>query len=85
MSIDSPVEVEAEAALDGSLHPTAFRWKGRRVVIRSWGRTWDDTAGRHLLVMAESGRVFELLQRPEDGAWRLIDRPTMFPAGSSQA
>ena len=82
MSIGTPVEVEAEGTPEGGLHPRAFHWQGRRVVIRSWGRKWEDAAGWHVLVMAEAGRVFELVHRPEDGAWRLIDRPMMFPTGS---
>jgi hypothetical protein len=76
----SPVEVEADRMLDGVLRPRAFQWEGRRVTVRSWGRTWNDDAGRHILVMAESGQVFELGHDPLTSAWRLIDRPTMFPA-----
>ena len=76
----NPVEVEADRTLDGILRPRAFHWEGRRVAVRSWGRAWDDEAGRHILVMSESGRVFELGYDPLTAAWRLIDRPTMFPA-----
>ena len=75
----NPVEVEADRTLDGILRPRAFRWEGRRVAVRSWGRTWDDDDGRHTLVMVQSGRVFELVHRPGEGGWRLVDRPTMFP------
>jgi len=85
MNAESSLEVEAEGTPEGRLHPRAFQWQGRRVVIRSWGRKWDDASGRHVLVMSESGRVFELVHQPEEGAWRLIDRPTMFPTGSVRA
>ena len=83
MSGKQPVEVEAERFRGGRLLPRAFLWLGRRVVIRSWGRDWDEADGRHLLVMAESGRVFELVHRP--GAWALVDRPTIFPPPSAAA
>lgn len=83
MTTESPVDVEAVPAADGHLHPVAFTWEGRRTVIRSWGRIWDDAAGRHMLVMAASGRVFELLHQPEQGTWRLVDRPTMFPPSTA--
>lgn len=79
MSSESPVDVEAELAADGRLHPVAFTWEGGRIVIRSWGRIWDSAAGRHMLVMAASGRVFELVHQTEEGTWQLVDRPTMFP------
>ncbi|HSB90694.1 MAG TPA: hypothetical protein VLD63_11785 [Anaerolineales bacterium] len=85
MSRESPVEVEAELAADGHLHPVAFTWQGRRTVIRSWGRIWDDAAGRHMLVMAESGRVFELVHEPKGGTWRLVENPAMFPPRSGAA
>jgi hypothetical protein len=78
MSEGSPVEVEADLTPDGLLRPRAFHWEGRRVAVRSWGRTWDDGAGRHVLVMSESGRVYELGYDPLTAAWRLIDRPMMF-------
>jgi hypothetical protein len=76
----NPVEVEADRTLDGLLRPRAFRWEGRRIAVRSWGRTWDDDDGRHILVMSESGRVFELGYEPLTAAWRLIHRPAMFLA-----
>jgi hypothetical protein len=76
----NPVEVEADRTLDGVLRPRAFHWEGRRFAVRSWGRTWDDDDGHHILVMVESGRVFELGYAPLTAAWRLIDRPTMFHA-----
>lgn len=79
MSEATPVEVETKPTSPGTLRPVAFRWQGRRLVVRSWGRTWDDAAGRHILVMVESGRVFELMHRPAEGAWQLVDLPTMFP------
>jgi hypothetical protein len=83
MTAPIPVDVEVDRTRTDRRLPHAFHWQGKRVLIRSWGRAWDDEDGYHVLVMAESGRVFELLHLPERDTWELIDPPTMFPPRSA--
>ena len=39
------------------------------------GRQWQDTSGRHVLVMLAGERIEELLLSAEDLTWRLVMRP----------
>ena len=75
--MSEPLEVEVMPASAGVL-PRAFLLDGHRQSIRSWGRIWDDAAGRHFLVMTDSGKVFELAFDPRRRSWTLLDPRSMF-------
>ncbi len=77
--VNGPTEVEVRFARDGRPHPLSFTWEGKRIPVTAVGRTWLDEAGRHVLVMVGGDRVFELLLRGSDLAWRVVgvsDRPS---------
>lgn len=81
--VDVSTEVEARFDQDGRPHPLSFTWEGERLRVTAAGRTWLDDAGRHLLVMTRGDRVFELLLRRSDLAWRVVgvsERPSHFIA-----
>jgi hypothetical protein len=73
--VDHPTEVEVRFEQDGRPYPLSFTWEGERLRVTSVGRTWLDDAGRHLLVMTMGDRVFELLLRRSDLAWRVVGVP----------
>jgi hypothetical protein len=77
--VNHPTEVEVRFAKDGRPHPLSFAWEGERIPVTAVGRTWLDEAGRHVLVMVGGDRVFELLLRRSDLAWRVVgvsERPS---------
>ena len=55
----------------GEVIPLRFTWRGATYEITSWGRRWTAIDGEHSLVMAATGRMFELVYRPQDGDWYL--------------
>ncbi len=68
------VAVEARFEADGRVRVLAFERRGRRVEVAASGRQWDAGDGRHVLVMAPSEEVYELLYQaaPAGAAWRLV-------------
>ncbi len=66
-----PVDVIARFDDQGQAHPLQFVWDGGTYLIEAVGRRWDDEAGRHMLVMAPSGDVLELVFQAAEGRWYL--------------
>ncbi len=69
---DEAVAVDAQFLSDGEVRPTAFTWRGRRWSVAGLGRQWDETDGRHVLVVAPDGSRFELCLNSAQGNWRLL-------------
>ncbi len=68
-------EVTIRVAVDGTLTPLSFTWRGRGLRVAGVGRSWSDAEGDHWLVMAAiPERVFELLRTPEGLWWVLGNR-----------
>jgi hypothetical protein len=66
-----PIEVTARFDLQGQITPLRFTWKGRSYLVESTGRRWNGADGQHILMMANSGEMFELLFAPGEGRWYL--------------
>jgi len=64
-----PVEVAARFGLDGKIVPLNFSWREKSYKITSVGRSWEDEAGRHILVMTPGDRIFELVFTPAESRW----------------
>jgi hypothetical protein len=64
-----PIEVTAHFDEEGKITPLHFTWKGSRLKVESTGRRWTDENGQHLLVMASSGRIYQLTFRGMEGRW----------------
>jgi hypothetical protein len=69
--IGDPVEVEVRLEIDGRPWVRQFCWRGEDNPVTATGRSWVDDDGRHVLVMGQAGRVFELLLRREELVWTL--------------
>lgn len=69
---EEPVAVEARFLPDGKIQPTAFTWRRRHWTVTGLGRQWDETDGRHVLVMTPDGSRFELCLIASQGSWRLL-------------
>jgi hypothetical protein len=66
------IEVEARFETDGSVTPLRFRVGAQNHTVTSVGRAWDVAGeGRHILVMDERQRVYELLLEAATLRWRL--------------
>jgi nicotinamide-nucleotide amidase len=68
------VEVTARFDLSGLPQPLSFKWNDRQYNISAVGRHWEDTQGKHTLVMDSTDRVHELLFVPAEGSWYLLKR-----------
>jgi len=66
-----PIEVTARFDPQGQITPLRFTWKGRSYLVESTGRRWTGADGQHILVMAISGELFELLFAPGEDRWFL--------------
>lgn len=66
------IVVVSQTNLQGEVIPLRFTWRGATYDITSWGRRWTAADGEHSLVMSKSGRMFELVYRPQDGDWFLV-------------
>ena len=64
-------EVEAKMALDGSIRPLAFMWRGRLMKVMSCGRQWEKEGRRHFLVMTAGDQVWELRFVPATMNWSI--------------
>ena len=69
------VEVEARFETDGTIHPLAFSWHGKRYRVASLGRQWEQGEARHFLVMAHDEQIYELAYFPEETCWKLQRTP----------
>ncbi len=66
-----PIEVTVRFDLQGQITPLRFTWKRRSYLVESTGRRWNGADGQHILVMGNSGELFELLFAPGEGRWYL--------------
>jgi PncC family amidohydrolase len=57
---DMATDVEASLGADGHIMVRAFTWQGRRLMITSSGRQWQEADRRHVLVQTLSGETLEL-------------------------
>jgi len=66
------IGVVAQFSPDGKITPLSFTWQGRNYPVESVGRSWDDTAGRHFLVIVPGARIYELALDLTTSRWRLV-------------
>jgi len=66
-----PVEVTARFDLDGKIIPLTFSWREKNYKVASVGRSWEDEAGRHILVMTPGDRIYQLVFIPAESLWYL--------------
>jgi PncC family amidohydrolase len=64
----------------GRMYPLSFTCKGSHYSINSVGRQWDDSAGKHILVMDQTDQVHELLYNVHSGKWLLYPPGKRIPA-----
>jgi hypothetical protein len=57
-------EIQARWEKDGSIIPLRFTFQGKTHQVDSVGRAWRDETGWHILCMAGSTDVFELIFTP---------------------
>ena len=57
---DVATDVEASLGADGHITVRAFTWQGRRLLVTSSGRQWQEADRRHALVQMSSGETLEL-------------------------
>jgi hypothetical protein len=84
--VDEPTAVEVRFEADGTLRTRRFTWGQMWLNVSDVGRQWVDTAGRHVLVIAQASPsagkhlvaargTFELLLRRESLTWRIVRAP----------
>ena len=73
-----PITVEARFNPDGSLHPMAFEYAGRRYKDLTQGRQWEEASRHHFLVMTPGKKVFEICYWPSRAQWWLVRLPHDF-------
>jgi|GEM_PF-436224 len=66
-----PVEVNARFDDQGQARPLQFTWDGRSYLVEGIGRRWQDAVGAHVLALAQSGDVFELIFQAAERRWFL--------------
>ena len=66
-----PIEATARFDPQGQITPLRFTWKGRSYLVESTGRRWMAADGLHILIMAGSGDMFELVFAPNESRWYL--------------
>jgi len=65
------IGVAAQFSPDGKITPLSFSWQGRNYPVESVGRSWQDAAGQHFLVIVPGARIYELVLDLAAGRWRL--------------
>ncbi len=65
------IDVIARFERSGSISPLSFTWRQVDYPVTSIGRSWQDDAGHHILVMVPGDRVFELVFEASQGRWWL--------------
>jgi hypothetical protein len=63
------VEVIARFTEQGTINPLRLVQNGNKIPITSFGRSWQDEKGYHILVMLSSETVKELLFEPSTMKW----------------
>ena len=66
-----PVEVIARFDDQGQARPLQFTWEDRSYLVDGIGRRWQDANGEHVLALAQSGDVFELIFQAAERRWFL--------------
>lgn len=74
------VQVTCRFDPQGRIYPLSFTSKGSHYAISSVGRQWDDSAGKHILVMDQTDQVHELLYITRSGQWLLSQPGKRIPA-----
>jgi hypothetical protein len=67
-----PVEVTAKFTPEGRITPLKFCRQDRQYQVESTERRWQEQNGYHILVMAASGQIFELLFSRLESRWYLV-------------
>jgi len=67
------VEVDARFTEQGIINPLRLVRNGNKIPITSFGRSWKDEKGYHILVMLSYETVKELLFEPSTMKWYLQD------------
>ncbi len=65
------IEVTVHFDQQGAITPLQFTWNGSIYQVESVGRHWLDDDGQHVLVMAVSGQIYELILKKDDWRWYL--------------
>jgi hypothetical protein len=82
--VDPLEEIDVVARFDhsGRISPLKFTWRQVEYPVTSVGRSWQDDAGHHILVMvpgemlgSPGERVVELVYQPGVGRWWLRQPP----------
>lgn len=72
------ITVETRLDAEGLMRPQAFVWRGRRCVIFSHGRRWEQAGELHFLVQDNRQGTYELALEREQGRWSLLRAPQDF-------
>jgi hypothetical protein len=70
-----PISVETWRRRDGRSQPSAFTYRGRRILIRDIGRQWEQEGVFHYLVMDQLGEIYELAFDQSGEGWLLVRGP----------
>jgi len=65
------VSVTATFDREGVPQPLSFEWNEQSYKVSATGRRWEDELGRHILVMDQTERVYELIFATSEGCWYL--------------
>ena len=71
-----PINVTARFDETGMVHPLSLCWQGREYRMDISGRRWQAEDGLHILVIATTGQAFEILFKPAEGRWYLVQVPS---------
>jgi PncC family amidohydrolase len=74
------VQVTCRFDPQGRIYPLHFTRQGSQSNVNSVGRQWEDSAGKHILVMDQSDQVYELLYINRTGKWLLYKPGKRIPA-----
>jgi hypothetical protein len=72
------ITVETRLNADGELLPQCFHWRGRRLLVLSHGRRWEEAGQLHFLVQDDRQGTYELAFEPSEGRWSLLRSPQDF-------
>jgi len=68
-----PIQVHADFESQGKVHPSAFVYQGRTILVDSIGRQWQAGDGRHVLVMDSNLQHYHLVFQPDPEEWYLLE------------
>jgi len=72
------ITVESRLNAEGELLPQSFHWRGRRLLVLSHGRRWEQDGLLHFLVQDDRQGTYELAFDPLEGRWSLLRSPLDF-------